>query len=220
MGAERFELSLERILSHAASACWATHPRITLRNTAVRKRVIARRPGLAPGLPVLESGVLAARPSTQAVAAVTPGDGRNRSGGSTASSTCRPCARFVQSEQQLAHRHRMFMRPSGGGVGFVRVPTNSAPRGISAGRELLGQDSNLRSLKGRWPCGIPLPHPALCPDISRRGGKEKARGSLWDSRAAVWELWPLFGLPFPHLLRYSVRSDYSSPGGAFFPPCR
>ena len=31
-----------------------------------RRRAIARRPGLAPGLPVLESGVLAARPSTQA----------------------------------------------------------------------------------------------------------------------------------------------------------
>ena len=26
---------------------------------------------------------------------------------------------------ELAHRHRMFMRLSGGGVGFVRVPTNS-----------------------------------------------------------------------------------------------
>ena len=27
VGVERFELSLERILSHAASACWATHPK-------------------------------------------------------------------------------------------------------------------------------------------------------------------------------------------------
>ena len=27
VGVERFELSLKRILSHAASACWATHPR-------------------------------------------------------------------------------------------------------------------------------------------------------------------------------------------------
>ena len=97
-------------------------PKITLRNTAVRKRMIARRPGLAPGLPVLETGVLAARPSTQTVAAVTPGDGRNRSGGSAASSTCRPCARFVQSEQQLAHRHRMFMRLSGGVWAFIEYP--------------------------------------------------------------------------------------------------
>lgn len=49
VGVERFELSLKRILSHAASACWATHPKITLRNTAVRQRMIARRPGLEPG---------------------------------------------------------------------------------------------------------------------------------------------------------------------------
>src|SRR5699024_2014727 len=33
-------------------------PRITLRNTAVRKRVIARRPRFELGLPVLETGVL------------------------------------------------------------------------------------------------------------------------------------------------------------------
>ena len=64
--------------------------------------------------------------------------------------------------------------------------------------------------RGCWPCGIPLPHPALCPDISRRGGIEKARGSLWDSRAAVWELRPLFGLPFPHVSCYGISSVTSS----------
>ena len=88
--------------------------------------------------------------------------------------------------------------------------------------------------RGCWPCGIPLPHPALCPDISRRGGKEKARGSLWDSRAAVWELRPLFGLPFPHvsiyqttalhsILRYGFfvsSSHVSEPEGGDLPPER
>ena len=32
------------------------------------------------------------------------------------------CARFVQSEQQLAHRHRMFMRLSGGVWAFIEYP--------------------------------------------------------------------------------------------------
>ena len=72
--------------------------------------------------------------------------------------------------------------------------------------------------RGCWPCGIPLPHPALCPDISRRGGKEKARGSLWDSRAAVWELRPLFGLPFPHVSIYQTTALHSILRYGFFVP--
>ena len=72
--------------------------------------------------------------------------------------------------------------------------------------------------RGCWPCGIPLPHPALCPDISRRGGKENARGSLWDSRAAVWEVRPLFGLPFPHVSIYQTTALHSILRYGFFVP--
>ena len=67
----------------------------------------------------------------------------------------------------------MFMRLSGGGVGFVRVPTNSAPRGISAGREWLGQDSNLRSLGAVGPAGFLFPTQRCAPTSLDVGAKKR-----------------------------------------------